>query len=70
MVDKKGLTKEAFKKRWESDDNGGGLTYDDAADCAVAWGITSQPKTKPMNDILYRVLIAAGVDDAEDFRSW
>lgn len=28
------MTKEQFKKRWESDDRGGGITFNDVADCA------------------------------------
>lgn len=62
------MTKEEFKKRWESDDNGGGITHDDIADCAKAWGISHQPKTRPMNLICYQVLVAAGTSDADDFR--
>ena len=55
------MSKEEFKLRWESDDNGGGITYEDVAACAVAWGISQRPKTQPMNLILKRVLVAAGV---------
>lgn len=32
-------TKEEFKKLWEADDEGSGITYDDIADCAKAWGL-------------------------------
>lgn len=61
------MTKEEFRKRWESDEDGGGLTFDDAASCAVEWGITSQPKTQPMQSVLYRVLVSANVSDAEQY---
>ncbi len=27
------MTKEEFKRRWESDENGGGITYEDIATC-------------------------------------
>lgn len=57
------MTKDEFKKRWESDDNGGGITFNDVADCAQAWGVCSHPKTKPMNDVLKKVLEAAGCED-------
>lgn len=61
------LTKEEFKKLWESDDNGGGITYDDIADCAVAWGIATHPKTSPIHLIRYKVLKAANTNDCEEF---
>jgi len=31
------MTKEQFKTKWESNVSGGGITYNDIADCAVAW---------------------------------
>lgn len=61
------MTKEEFKNRWESDENGGGLTFDDAADCAIKWGIMAQPRTRRMQQVLYDVLVAAGVSEAEEF---
>lgn len=61
------MTKEEFKKRWESDDNGGGITMDDIADCAKDWGISERPKIRPMQLIRYQVLVAADVNDAEEF---
>lgn len=38
------MTKEKFKKRWESNDNGGGITYEDIAKCAIKWGISINQK--------------------------
>jgi len=32
------MTKEEFKARWEKDDEGDGLTFDDVAECAREWG--------------------------------
>ncbi len=61
------MTKEEFKKRWESDDDGGGITYDDIADCAKAWGLFSQPRSCQMSYIRYQILKAAGTVDAEEF---
>lgn len=61
------MTKEEFKTIWESDETGGGLTYDDVADCAKAWGISSRPRTSHMSTILYRVLKEANTNDAEEF---
>ena len=54
-------TKEEFKKLWESDDEGGGITFQDVADCAKAWGISSAPYTSQINFCLANVLKAAGV---------
>jgi len=62
------MTKEEFKTRWESDDNGGGISFLSIADCAVAWGISRTPKTRRMDVIRYQVLKAAGTVDAEEFK--
>lgn len=62
------MTKEEFKTRWESNDNGGGINYDDIADCAVAWGISRTPKVRRIDVIRYQVLVAAGTADAEEFK--
>ena len=61
------MTKQEFKDRWESNDNGGGISYNDIADCAVAWGISRTPKTRRIDAIRYQVLVAAGTVDAEEF---
>lgn len=68
-VNKGGLemTKDEFKKRWESDDAGGGITFNDIADCAVEWNISRTPRTMQIDSIRYRVLKAALVNDAEEF---
>ena len=57
-------SKEEFKKLWESDDNGGGITHNDVADCAVAWGISQQPRLIPIEVVLYNVLKEADCEDA------
>lgn len=61
------MTKQEFKKRWESSDDGGGITFDDIADCAVAWGISSRPRASHIGLLRYQVLKAAGTHDAEEF---
>lgn len=61
------MTKQEFKKRWESNDNGGGITFNDIADCAIAWGISPAPKALPIDRVRYLVLRAAGTSDAEDY---
>jgi len=61
------MTKQEFKKRWESNDNGDGITFDDIAECCIAWGIASRPRILNMMSVRYRVLKAANVVDAEDY---
>ncbi len=55
------MTRAEFKARWESDANGGGITYDDIATCARAWGVLGHPRTRPMEEVRAAVLRAAGV---------
>lgn len=62
------MTKTEFKTRWESNDSGGGITFDDIAYCAKTWGLYATPKTAQIDMVLYRVLKAAGCNDAEDFK--
>lgn len=64
---KKAMTREEFKKRWESNDRGGGITFDDIADCAKDWLISSSPRTQQIDRIRYRVLKAANTSDCEEF---
>ena len=61
------MTKEEFKKRWESDDDGGGITFDDIAACYTAWGLGNTPRTKPFDTVRYVVLKAAETVDANDY---
>ena len=62
------MQKHEFRERWESDEAGGGITFEDIAKCAVEWRIARYPKTMRMDVITYRVLKAAETSDAEDFR--
>lgn len=61
------MTKDEFKQRWESNDSGGGITYDDIADCAKAWGLFRTPKTSRIDVVRYRVLKEANTVDAEEY---
>lgn len=61
------MTKATFKARWESSDDGGGITFDDIAECAKAWGIAPRPRVMPIHAVRYRVLKAARTSDAEEF---
>lgn len=56
------MTKEEFKKRWESDDDGGGITFDDIADCAKEWKLYLRPKIHNMSIVADTVLKAAGCE--------
>lgn len=62
------MTKEEFKTRWESSEDGGGITFDDIANCAVEWGLFHHPKTKPLNLVTYMVLKAANTNDCEEYK--
>lgn len=61
------MTKEEFKIKWESSDDGGGITFDDIAKCAIEWGINSRPKTSDINKVMYAVLKAANTVDCEEY---
>jgi hypothetical protein len=61
------MTKEEFKKLWEADSSGSGITYEDIARYAKEWGLFSRPKTANMDLVRYRVLKAANTKDAEEF---
>lgn len=61
------MKKEQFKKRWESNDKGGGIIFDDIADCAKKWGVCSKLRINQIEEVRYKVLKAAGVEDAEDY---
>lgn len=63
------MTKQQFKEKWESDENGGGITFNDIADCAEAWGLYSHPKTSPIYEVTYKVLYAANTVDAEEYKN-
>lgn len=62
------MTKEEFKKRWESNDEGGGITFEDIAYCATKWGLYSTPKIHRMDNVRYAVLKAANTNDYEEFK--
>ena len=55
------MTKAQFKSRWEVNKDHGGLTYDEIAECAVAWGISPRPKIRSIDLIMELVLQAAGI---------
>lgn len=55
------LTKAEFKARWNSGEDGGGITFDDIADCAKAWGLYPTPRIRPIDEVARAVLAAAEV---------
>lgn len=61
------MTKDEFKARWESNADGGGITFNDIAECAIAWGICRTPRIRPIDSVRYWVLKAAGTDDCEEY---
>ena len=60
------MTKEEFKKRWSAPNCA--ITFEDIAACAKEWGLHSVPKCFPIDEVRYRVLVAAGCEDAEEYR--
>ena len=56
------MTKKEFKKRWDTPD-GGGITFDDIADCAREWGLFAKPRTMDINRVAAAVVKAAGCKD-------
>lgn len=62
------MTQSEFKRRWESDDCGGGITFDDIAEVAKQWGVASSPRTMPIDLVTYKVLKTANTEDAEDYK--
>ena len=61
-------TKEKFRELWSMENCH--LTYEDVADCAKDWSISRNPRICRMQDILYQVLVAAEVPDAEDYNPY
>ena len=62
------MKKHEFKARWESNESGGGITFNDIAECAIEWGIAKTPRIMQIDIIRYKVLKAAGTNDAEEFK--
>lgn len=56
-------TKEVFKKKWDGDENGGGITWEDIADCAEDWGLFSRPRCYDMWKVRKAVLSACGASE-------
>ena len=59
------MTKQEFKTRWLSGNDGGGITWDEIADCAVEWGLCDTPRIMEMNEVLDMVLYATGIEKAK-----
>lgn len=55
-------TKERFKELWDSGPDGGGITNDDVADCAKAWGLFRKPRCCSINMVIAAVVKAAGCE--------
>lgn len=54
------MTKAEFAERWDKDDTGDGITFDDIADCAKAWGLFIRPRIHPIHDVRDVVVKASG----------
>lgn len=59
------MTKEEFKKRWESDEKGGGITNDNIVACSIAWGLYDGHGSLPINAVIALVTQAADTIDQD-----
>lgn len=57
------MTKAQFKKRWNSNKDGGGITFDDIAQCAIDWKLVQNPRILSIDKVVNMVLKAAGCND-------
>lgn len=61
------MTKKEFRERWDGDDDGGGITFNDIADCAVAWGLYATPRIHDISEVRRAVLRAANTSDWREY---
>lgn len=54
------MTKQEFAERWDSGDDGGGINFDDIADCAKAWGLYATPRIHAITTVRDVVVKASG----------
>ena len=59
------MNKEEFKKRWESNENGGGITNEDVAKCYKNWGLGNSPYTQTIDYVIWKVCDYADTNDKE-----
>lgn len=57
------MTKEEFRLKWDGGEDGGGITWDDIAECAISWGLFSKPRTRRLDVVANAVTKAAGCKD-------
>ena len=62
------MTKAEFKARWDGDEKGGGITFEDIANCAVEWGLFNRPRCVRIDIVANRVTRAAGCRDVFPLR--
>ncbi len=62
------MNKAEFKERWESNESGGGITFDEIATAAIDWNVCNSPKTSAFMWVMYQVLKAAETNDFEEFK--
>ena len=59
------MTREEFKRRWESDEAGGGITNEDIEQCAYAWKIAKKSDGYSRPQLIALVTAAAKTADAD-----
>lgn len=63
------MTIEEFKKKWESNAIGGGITNEDVARCYINWGLGTSPYIKTIDYVIWRVCESANTNDKELWKS-
>lgn len=61
------MTKEEFRERWDSGDDGGGITFDDIKRCAIEWGLYKRPMIIDPHLVAAQVIRAAGCKDQYEY---
>lgn len=61
------MTKEEFKQRWESGEDGGGIQFRHFLKAMKEWDIARTPELYDPAYVLYEVLSAASTVDAESY---
>ena len=59
------MSEEEFKKMWESDETGSGITNEDIAICYKEWGLGGSPYTKSIDYVIWKVCEHANTNDKE-----
>ena len=54
------MTRAEFAERWDKDEHGDGITINEIAECAVAWGLYDSPRIHPIREVSLAVVKESG----------